>query len=98
LTSSNVEEGRECKEALTGRFALEAALERYRNPHSIFILLAPVQEWLIDDGVRSLDDQEACMTLFRKILKDLGIPYRVFGSDCQFLFERVLLTLGYVGM
>ncbi|KAJ2928198.1 hypothetical protein H1R20_g8893, partial [Candolleomyces eurysporus] len=98
LTSSNAEEARQRKEALVGRLAFKAALERYRDHHSVFILLSPVQAWLIDDGVRSLENQEACMDVFRKVLKDLEIPYRVFGPDCQFLFERLMLTLGYVSM
>ena len=98
LTSSDAEEAREREEALIGRLAFKTALERYRDRHSVFILLAPVRAWLIDDGVRSLENQEACMTVYRKILKDLDIPYRVLGSDCQFLFERVTSTLGYISM
>ena len=98
LTSSNSDEANERKEALTGHTAFQRALETYQGPHSVFILLAPVEAWLVDDGVRSLEDHEACMNVFIEVLKDLGISYHVFDLNCQFLLERVLLTMGYIGM
>lgn len=96
LTASNAAEAREREEALISRLVVKDALTRYRDPYSVFILLTPVREWVIDDGVRSLENQEACGDVFRKLLKDLDIPYRVLGSDCKFLPERMAITLGYI--
>ncbi|KAF6753653.1 AAA domain-containing protein [Ephemerocybe angulata] len=74
--------------------AFERALGRYCESASIFILLAPVKSWVVDDGVRSIENQEECSEVFIQVLRDLGIPYRVLGSDCQSVYERMVLTLG----
>ncbi|KAA1476796.1 hypothetical protein DENSPDRAFT_785522 [Dentipellis sp. KUC8613] len=66
---------------------LQAALPAYRA--STFVLLAPVAEWLVDDGVRSLEDGWACFGEFRRMLGELGIPFVELGSSCRWLEERV---------
>ncbi|KAF9069455.1 AAA domain-containing protein [Rhodocollybia butyracea] len=61
----------------------------YRSLHSTFVLLRPIPEWMIDDGVRSLEDGERCYAMFVKVLKELDIPFVEVGEECRWLGERV---------
>jgi len=70
----------------------DSALHKYRN--SCFVLLAPVAEWLRDDGVRSLENQEDCFDVFQSLLKDLNIGFRIIGPEMRYLEERVMTMLG----
>lgn len=79
---------------LVNNSTFQRALKRYRKPTSIIILLTPVKEWIVDDGIRSLEHQEECLRLFRDLLKAFKIPYREISHDMKFLDERVVFTLG----
>ncbi len=68
-------------------------LPNYRN--STFILLKPVDEWLEDDGVRSLDDLAVCTEAFQNILNSLEISYQKLDRSCRLLEERVAQVLTY---
>ncbi|KAF5334750.1 hypothetical protein D9611_012907 [Ephemerocybe angulata] len=94
LTAPSADVAKQRQSTLFSHPAFERALHRYRESASIFILLAPVKSWVVDDGVRSIENQEKCSEIFIQVLRDLGIPYRVLGSDCQSVYERMVLTLG----
>ncbi|KAJ3811693.1 AAA domain-containing protein [Lentinula lateritia] len=67
----------------------QEVLPFYRSPRSTFVLLRPIKEWMIDDGVRSLEDGEHCHDMFVRILKELNISYIELGEDCRWLEERI---------
>ena len=60
------------------------------------MLLRPVPEWLVDDGVRSLDDQKICLQAFRAILCELGIKFVEMGVEVKGLTERVAFVLAHM--
>jgi len=68
-------------------------IEAYRR--SKFVLLTPIPEWVVDDGVRSLGDGRACFGHFRYLLKELSIPYIEIDGSCRFLEERVSRVIGF---
>jgi nicotinamide riboside kinase len=68
----------------------------YRSLHSTFVLLRPIPEWVVDDGVRSLADGEHCYAMFVKILKELDIPFVELGEGCRWLEERVAFVRRFV--
>ncbi|KAI0063599.1 hypothetical protein BV25DRAFT_1854021 [Artomyces pyxidatus] len=68
----------------------QAALPAYR--HSLFVLLQPVAEWLVDDGVRSLEDGWRCHEAFRVMLSNLDIPHIELDGTSRWLEERVALV------
>lgn len=92
LTSPNDEEARRRQEYLTRSAKFQQVLRHYRQ--STFILLRPVEEWLVDDGVRSMDNQTECLLIYRKLLSELGITYREVGPEMKELAERVVFTMG----
>ena len=94
LTSKTQEEADARKAFLTSSNNFQKVLEKYRSPDTIVILLAPVAEWLVDDGIRSLESQADCSTIFKELLKSLGVNYHEFGCHMKFLHERVIMTLG----
>ncbi|KAF8970320.1 AAA domain-containing protein [Flammula alnicola] len=51
-------------------------------------------KWLVDDGVRSTENQQECIEIFKRLLKELGVHYYEFGSEMKFLQERVVVTMG----
>jgi nicotinamide riboside kinase len=55
LTSTTEDEAKQRRESLTNLPQFQLALSRYRR--STFLLLTPVPEWVLDDGIRSLDNQ-----------------------------------------
>jgi nicotinamide riboside kinase len=93
LTAKNEEEAEVRKKALTDNDAFEHARERYR--HSLVVLLAPVTEWLVDDGVRALDDHERCSTVFKQVLQWVDVPYKEMGGECRDLSDRVDKIIAY---
>ena len=87
LTSRNQEEADRRREILVASPQFQHALSRYRQ--SIFVLLTPVPEWLVDDGVRSLDNGQHCLTVFRQVLSELEIQYEEIGENMRRLSDRV---------
>lgn len=75
----------------------QEALRRYRGErakgndgtHVLFILTLPVAEWLIDDGIRSMDDPEVILEEFRRVLNEMEIPFFELGSEIMELGRRV---------
>ena len=95
LTASSAEEAEARRSTLVDNPVFQAVLPIYRSSASIFVLLAPVKEWLVDDGVRLMENQDKSMEMFHKVLKDLKIPYRELGPSCRSLLERMVLTMGF---
>ncbi|KAJ4468846.1 hypothetical protein J3R30DRAFT_3661779 [Lentinula aciculospora] len=59
----------------------QAILPFYRSPKSKFVLLRPIQAWIVDDGVRSLKDGEHYYDMFIEL-----------GEDCRWLEERIAIV------
>jgi nicotinamide riboside kinase len=95
LTSTSAHEALARKEKLVGKETFQVALARYRDAESIIVLLAPVKDWVVDDGIRSMEQQEECMGVFQRLLEDLGIPYHILGADRRSLFDRVISVMGF---
>lgn len=95
LTSSTVSEAQDRQNILINSQNFQRALERYRSSASTVILLTPVADWLVDDGVRHTEDQEKCLKIYRKLLAELQIRYREVGQDMRFLPERVVTVIGF---
>lgn len=87
LTSTSKEEAESRRKALVESAQFQGALPHYRHAH--FVLLQPVPEWLVDDGVRSLDDQQECLVTFRGVLSELGIRFEEVGVEMKGLADRV---------
>ncbi|KIM85766.1 hypothetical protein PILCRDRAFT_86904 [Piloderma croceum F 1598] len=87
LTSKNKEEAEYKRRILVGSPQFQLALSSYRQ--AIFILLTPVPEWLVDDGVRSMDDGHRCLAVFRQVLSELEIKYEEIGGNMKDLSDRV---------
>ncbi len=94
LTSKTQEEADARKAFLTSSNNFQKVIDKYRSTDTIVILLAPVTEWLVDDGIRSLESQADCFAMFKELLKSLGVNYHEFGCDMKFLHERVTMALG----
>ena len=92
LTSRDEEESRERQNHLTRSANFQKALQQYRK--SIVVLLKPVAEWLIDDGVRSTENQDKCLQIYRRLLAEMDISYYEFGTEMMFLPERVGFVMG----
>ena len=92
LTGVSEEDSRERMGALVNTPEFQAALSRYRE--ATFILFKPVPEWLVDDGVRSMEKQDNHSEVFRGILKELEIPYVELGGEIKDLEERVAFAKG----
>ena len=75
----------------------QEALRRYRGERVkgndgacvLFILTLLVAEWLIDDGIRSVDEPEDILEEFRCVLNELEIPFVELGSEIMELSRRV---------
>ncbi|KAF9486151.1 hypothetical protein BDN70DRAFT_794460 [Pholiota conissans] len=94
LTSKDSEEAKARQAILVGSERFQKVLQKYRAENSIVILLTPVPEWLVDDGVRSLESQNECVMIFRKLLKDLRVDYYELGAEIKFIQERVVAVMG----
>jgi len=65
---------------------------------SLFILLAPIPEWVEDDGVRSVDEAFATIDGFRDILNRLRIPFHEIDGSCRPLEDRVQRVMRLAGL
>ena len=92
LTSRNEEESRGKQNHLTRSANFQKALQQYRK--SIVILLKPVAEWLVDDGIRSTENPDNCLQIYRRLLAEMDVPYYEFGREMMFLPERVGFVMG----
>jgi len=87
FTAANEGDARERMQVLVDTPEFQTALRWYRE--GTFILFKPVPEWLVDDGVRSMERQDQTLEVFRDILKELGIPYVELGAEIKDLQARV---------
>jgi len=92
LTSENDEESHKRRQILINSPKFQRALGGYQR--SVFVLLTPIPEWLVDDGIRHMDNQLQCLEVFRQTLKDLGICYRELGPDMRSVAERTAVVMG----
>ena len=92
LTSRDEEESRNRQNYLTRSANFQKALQQYRE--SIVILLKPVAEWMVDDGIRSTENQDECLKIYRRLLAEMDVPYYEFGREIMFLPERVGFVMG----
>ncbi len=60
-----------------------------RVPERVTVVLHAVQEWRVDDGIRSLKDPTNFNTHFCDLLKELGIPYVEIPPHVRDIRERV---------
>lgn len=96
LTSKDEQDGIERRDKFIQLDEFQNILPLYQQ--SLFILLESVEEWLVDDGVRSIENQKECFEVFQIILQHLGIKYRVMGSNLKPLEERVETTMKWGGL
>ncbi len=92
LTAEDAKEATQRKGHLVDTKKFNSILERYRQ--STVILLKPVREWIMDDGIRSLEDLDKCYEIFRLLLSEYRIPFREIGTEMRFLEERVAWLTG----
>ncbi|KAG6812350.1 hypothetical protein H0H92_003250 [Tricholoma furcatifolium] len=92
LTSTTDEEAQHRRHTLTNIPEFQLVLEKYRE--STFLLLAPVTDWLEDDGIRLVEKQAQCFEVFKSELKALGIDFQVLGPDMRRIEERFVKVLG----
>ncbi|KAI6122036.1 AAA domain-containing protein [Pisolithus sp. B1] len=96
MTAKNEGEARQKEAMLVDIPAFQMALRRYKD--AIFLLLNPVEEWLVDDGVRSLDHHEHCIKVFRQVLDKYGIKYQEIGAETKKIEDRVRLLEERMGL
>ncbi|KAM6492759.1 AAA domain containing protein [Amanita muscaria] len=96
LTSKDEQDGIERRDKFIQLDEFQNILPLYQQ--SLFILLESVEEWLVDDGVRSIENQKECFEVFQIILQHLGIKYRVMGSNLKPLEERVETMMRWGGL
>lgn len=89
MTAKGEGEARQKEDMLANIPAFQMALRRYKD--AIFLLLNPVEEWLVDDGVRNLDNHERCIKVFRQVLDKFGIKYQEMGAETKRIEDRVRL-------
>ena len=58
------------------------------------MVLEPVEEWIEDDGVRSLEDPWKYSQVLHATLAELHIPWMVLGAETKNLQARVDCILG----
>lgn len=95
LTAENEDAARERMRVLVGTTEFQAALDRYQQ--GTFILFKPIPEWLVDDGVRSMEKQDLSVKVFRDILKELEVPYVELGEETRDLQARVAFAKKLIG-
>ncbi|KAJ7155082.1 AAA domain-containing protein [Mycena filopes] len=91
FTAANAAEAQSRKHALIDLPEFQEALPRYQE--SLFILLAPVRDWMVDDGFRHVGDESEILAIFRGTLSELGVQYREIGPSMRFLPERTAFVL-----
>jgi hypothetical protein len=94
LTAANEEDGRQRKRILVETPEFQAVLHWYKEGK--FVLFKPVAEWLVDDGVRSMDERGQNLDVFRGILSELEIPFVELGEEIKDLQSRVAFAKGYL--
>ena len=94
LTAANEEDGRERMRVLVDTPEFQTALRWYRE--GTFVLFKPVPEWLVDDGVRSMDEKAQTIGVYRNILKGLEISYVELGEEIKDLQARVAFAKGLI--
>jgi len=87
-------DGEQQKERLLDEESFRRGVVRYRR--SLFVLLAPVEEWVVDDGVRSIDRGDEYHGFFVAMLKRLEIPYQHLGQETKGLEERVSQMVAWI--
>lgn len=87
ITAKDKDEAIEMVQSLVSTVQFQLALPWYRR--AIFMLLTPIPEWLEDDGVRSLYDQQHCTDVFREVLRELGVGFEEMGVETKALSDRV---------
>ncbi|KAF7292108.1 hypothetical protein MIND_01237500 [Mycena indigotica] len=90
FTSKDKDTANERKRALVTLPEFQTAIEGYRN--SLFILLTPVSEWIVDDGFRHVGNEVDVTKIFQETLHELGIHYVEIGEETQKLEDRVNLV------
>ncbi|KZT10827.1 uncharacterized protein LAESUDRAFT_809721 [Laetiporus sulphureus 93-53] len=93
-STSTVSGALERRQRLLADSSLHAILPFYRD--SLFVVLQPVREWMIDDGVRSLEDPWIYLQTLHATLDELKIPYIVIGEDTRDINHRVGLVRHYL--
>jgi nicotinamide riboside kinase len=94
VTAANEEDARQRKRILINTPGFQTALQYYKE--GVFVLFKPVSEWLVDDGVRSMDDRGQNLDVFRGILRELGIPFIELGEEIKDLQSRVAFVKGFL--
>ena len=94
LTAANEDDARARTRVLVDTSEFQNALRRYRE--GTFVLFKPVPEWLVDDGVRSMDKQGQTSEVFREVLRELEIPYVELGEETKDLQARVAFARGVI--
>lgn len=94
LTAANEGDARERMGVLVDTPEFQSALHLYRK--GTFVLFKPVPEWLVDDGVRSMEKQDRTLEVFRDILGELEIPYVELGEEIKDLQARVTFAVGLI--
>jgi nicotinamide riboside kinase len=98
LTAQSEEEAVRRQQTLECAPSVAAARGRYCDARACFVLLRPVPGWLVDDGVRSLDDHARCVEVFRRVLAEWGIRYHEIGEEMRDIERRVDAVLAYAGL
>ncbi|KAJ7726773.1 AAA domain-containing protein [Mycena metata] len=91
FTAANSADAESRKQVLLDLPEFQQVLPQYRK--SLFVLLAPVKEWMVDDGFRHVGDESEILSIFRSTLSELGIQYREIGTEMRFLPERTAFVL-----
>ncbi|PPQ66633.1 hypothetical protein CVT24_006925 [Panaeolus cyanescens] len=87
LTAANDTEANDRKRVLTKTVEFRNTIDKCKQ--SILILLKPVDGWLVDDGVRSIERQRECLDTFQGLLEEWEIPYVEMGEEIPLLTARV---------
>jgi len=96
MTSKNEQDAQERRDKLIQKDEFQKILPLYRQ--SLFVLLEPVEEWIVDDGVRLLENQRGCFEIFQVTLQQLGIEYRLMGSKLKPISDRVEVVMKWAGV
>ncbi|KAI5119488.1 hypothetical protein M0805_009512 [Coniferiporia weirii] len=93
---SSPAEGHERARTLINVTETQLSLTHLRR--STVILLAPVPEWVEDDGIRSVDEHYASIDAFRAVLQQLHIPFHEIDGTCRSLESRVQRVSDWAGL
>ena len=94
VTAANEEDAQLRKRVLVDTPEFQSALQWYKE--GVFILFKPVPEWLVDDGVRSMDERGQNLDVFRGVLRELEIPFVELGEEIKNLQSRVAFVKGFI--